>query len=277
MNRNVLTDEGKLQKELLPAVYFDSSVVIDYYAAENFPDEEEKHEEIDLDEFIGEGKTIPDELRERVERQIELENFSTEFLLRDIINSDKRIKQVSDIRNKVLYEEIKVNPVISPLVMVEFNKWFTETLFKELASDAVGSKVIQRYGNNQIGNYLKNILDLINKKDNEESKWKKKALKHLKFEFSPSPSFIYAHGLRGLIHADITNFDLFNNRLWSELYMYSYLQMGATDIMHVLFAEHLGCEYLATFDEDFKRASDIIKKSTGITVLKGYKEIIDIF
>jgi hypothetical protein len=47
--------------------------------------------------------------------------------------------------------------------------------------------------------------------------------------------------------------------------------------MHILFAEHLGCEFIATTDEDFKRAADVFKKHTGMTVLKGYNEILGIF
>ena len=92
-----------------------------------------------------------------------------------------------------------------------------------------------------------------------------------------SQSFVYHHGLEGLLRADIINFELTNSRAWSEPALYSYLQVGAADIMHILFAEHLGCEFIATTDQDFKRAADIIKEHTGITVLKGYSEILSIF
>ena len=46
--------------------------------------------------------------------------------------------------------------------------------------------------------------------------------------------------------------------------------------MHVLVAQHLGCEYIASFDADFKRVRDIIKEETGMTVLGGPEEILEI-
>jgi len=36
MNTSTLTETGKLQDKLLPAVYFDSSVVIDYWMTEDW-------------------------------------------------------------------------------------------------------------------------------------------------------------------------------------------------------------------------------------------------
>lgn len=274
---DVVTYEGKLIDELLPAVYFDSSLVIDYYMAESLPyDEKELDYDIDLPEDPIEQ--LPEEVQENLQEYIEAKSYPQEFLLREIINSDKRINQVRQIRNKILFEELKVNPVISPLVITELIKWFTESAFKQMASESVGSKVIQRFGDKQIGNYLKKLMELHNEsKDNPEfSNWRREGIKRLHYELWMSPSFVHAHGLSGLIHANIINFDLTMKKAWYEPSAYSFLQVGATDIMHILFAEHLGCEYIATFDDDFKRAEDIIKEETGITVVKGYKEIIDI-
>lgn len=276
MFKNLLTDKGKLVKEVLPAIYFDSSVIIDYYISEGFYPENE-HEEIDLDEYI--GKEIPDEYSHRIKRQIELESHSHEHILRKLLNTDKKFNEVAALRDKILYEDIKVNPIVSPLAILELVKWFTESIFKQMLSESVGSKQIQRYGTNQIGNYLKTILERINRDiDNDEvPKWEKQGLKDLKLELIMSPSFVYHHGLEGLLQVDIVNFDITNSKVWSEQAAYSFLQMGAADIMHISFAEHLGCEYIATNDEDFKRAGDIIYDATGITVLKGYKEIINVF
>lgn len=277
MVKSLITNQGKLIDEVLPAIYFDSSLVIDYYMAESLPyDEKELDFDIDLPE--GPIDQLPIEVQENLHEYLEAKAHPQEFLLREIINSDKRIKQVRQIRNKILFEDLKVNPVISPLVISELIKWFTETAFKQLASESVGSKAIQRFGDKQIGNYLKKLMELHKEaRENPEfSNWKKEGLKRLHYELWMSPSFVYAHGLSGLILADIINFDLTMKKVWSEPEAYSFLQIGATDIMHILFAEHLGCEYIASFDDDFLRAKDIIKEKTGITVVRGYKEIMDI-
>ena len=264
MVKSLVTEEGKLIDEVLPAIYFDSSLVIDYYVAESFPYDEK---ELDYDIDIPEGpiEELPAEVRDNLDEYLEIKNHPQEFLLREIINSDKRIKQVRQIRNKILFEDLKVNPVISPLVITELTKWFTESIFKQMASDSIGSKPIQRFGDKQIGNYLKKLMELHQEanKNPEFSKWRKEGLKRLHYELWMNPSFVYAHGLSGLIHVDIVNFDLTMEKAWYEPSAYSFLQIGATDIMHILFAEHLGCEYIATFDEDFKRAGDIIKEETG--------------
>ena len=51
MIKNILTEDGKLVDELLPAVYFDSSVIIDYYSTEGYFDHEE-HQEIDIEPYV---------------------------------------------------------------------------------------------------------------------------------------------------------------------------------------------------------------------------------
>jgi predicted nucleic acid-binding protein len=64
------------------------------------------------------------------------------------------------------------------------------------------------------------------------------------------------------------------DRVWKEPSAYAYLQLGVADIVHILLAQHLGCEYIATFDSDFKRIKDIIMEKTGISVLLSPEEII---
>ena len=78
------------------------------------------------------------------------------------------------------------------------------------------------------------------------------------------------------MQVDLTNFNLTVNQAWMEPSAYAYLQLGIADIMHILIAKHLGCSYIASFDDDFKRASDIITDETGIIVVTNPKQILDI-
>jgi len=44
--------------------------------------------------------------------------------------------------------------------------------------------------------------------------------------------------------------------------------------MHILFAEHLGCQYFATFDNDFKRIKDITLEKANIETLLSPEEVL---
>ncbi len=89
-------------------------------------------------------------------------------------------------------------------------------------------------------------------------------------------SFVDSHGLYGLLQVDIVNFHLTVSKVWQEPSAYAYLQLGAADIMHILLAQHLGCQYIASFDTDFKRVKDIVSEETGISILTSPEEILDI-
>jgi hypothetical protein len=57
------------------------------------------------------------------------------------------------------------------------------------------------------------------------------------------------------------------------LRLMSALQIGAADVLHVLFAHHLGCSYFASSDSDFERAEDLLKVDFGLTLLKDAKSV----
>jgi hypothetical protein len=54
----------------------------------------------------------------------------------------------------------------------------------------------------------------------------------------------------------------------------AYLQLGGTDMMHALFAHHLGCKYLASFDHDFRRAREILRDAFRLTLLSSPDELL---
>jgi hypothetical protein len=89
-------------------------------------------------------------------------------------------------------------------------------------------------------------------------------------------SFVESHGLMGLLQVDIVNFHFPVNQAWQEPSVYAYMQLGLGDIMHILLAQHLGCQYIASFDSDFKKVKEIIEEKTGIFVLTEPEEILAI-
>jgi predicted nucleic acid-binding protein len=80
--------------------------------------------------------------------------------------------------------------------------------------------------------------------------------------------------LVGLLQADIVNFELTLEKAWQEPSAYAYLQLGVSDILHILLAQHLGCDYVATFDDDFRRARSIIEEKSKMKVLTGPEDIL---
>ncbi len=170
--RNItLTKTGTLRKSYLPAVYFDSSVLIEYWETE--------------------GMEVPEtKLEKAIKTKIEPEKQA----IRDILKSERKIERMVKIRRKLL-ERVKVTPIISPLA---------------------------------------------------------------------------------LLQVDIVNFRLSIAEVWKERILYAHSQLGLADIIHILLAKHLGCQYIASFDSDFKRVKGMLAAQTKMSVLTSSEEILDI-
>ena len=258
MSDGILTKTGRLQEKFLPAVYFDSSVLIDYWMTEGL--------EVEL----------PEGIIERMMVEHESEDLK---IVREVLKSDKRIERMIEIRKKLLFEEVKVTAIISPLSLLELMEWNAEVAFKETAAEASGTLAIQRKSRKEIGDYLRRLLEL-RKNEAEKQKGKKHGystgLEIIMSNTWLNRSFAECHGLQGLFQADIVNLNLTIDKMWQEPSAYAYLQLGISDIMHILVAQHLGCEYIASFDSDFERVKDIIKEETGMNLLGSPEEILEI-
>jgi len=256
LDRKMLTGSGKLIDKFLPAVYMDSSVLIDYWMTEGM----ESWTEEDYEEW------------KRNEPKASL-------VIREILKSDVRLNKVSEIRRKFVFAQAKVTPVVTPLSLLELMEWNAESAFRQYASDFVGAIRVRKSGRKDIGDYLRKALDLrkteiklLNGKTLREST----GLEMLMTDCWLSRSFAECHGLQGLLQVGIKNFNFAIDNTWQEPFAYAYLQLGIADIMHVLLAKHLGCSFFASFDVDFKRVREIIKEETGMTLLSSPEEILGI-
>jgi hypothetical protein len=251
-----VTKSGKLKAKFLPAVYFDSSVLIDYWMTEG----------LEFDQ--------PEDQVLKIIRENEPKNL---IIIRELLKADKRAQRVVEIRRKLLFGKPKLSAVISPLSLLELMEWNAEAAFKQTAAEAAGTLVIQRKSKKEIGDYLKKLLEL-RRDEIEKQKGNKKGystgLEILMSDTWLNKGFVESHGLWGLLQADIVNFKLTIAKAWQEPSAYAYLQLGISDIMHILIAQHLGCRYIASFDTDFQRASDIIAEETGMIVLRNPEDIL---
>ena len=259
MADRVVTKAGRLRKRLLPAIYFDTSVLIDYWMTEGMELE-------------------PDET-DWVARLIEKNEPPHLQVVRSILRSETRIDKVAEIRKKLIFGELKFTPVVSPLSLLELMEWEAEAAFKQIASEASGMTFVQRKSKKEIGVYLREAMKL-RKEEVRQQKGKKRdrstGLEILMDETWLNRGFAECHGLQGLLQVDIVNFHLPIDKAWQEPFAYAYLQLGIADIMHILLAQHLGCQYFASFDSDFERVKDIIFERTGISVLTKPEAILDI-
>lgn len=249
MGEGILTETGRLKEKFLPAVYFDSSVVIDYWMTEGL-------DKSDIRNLHGLEPGMLDKLYEYI---------------RKLLKTHDRIVKTIEIREKLTSGQVKVNAVISPLCMLELAEWYTESTFKQIGAEAVGVRNIQKKSKKEIGDYINRLIT--STKSPEDSK----SIDLLVEETHLNPSYALAHGLQGLLLVNIVNFNLsIGQALRQEPYIYAYIQLGISDIMHILLAEHLGCSYFASFDDDFKRVRQIIKEEAEITLLSSPKEILSI-
>ena len=261
MSGGILTKTGRLQEKFLPAVYFDSSVVIDYWMTE------------------GLGEPPLEELA-LLERN-SLEKYYK--FVRELLKTDVHLNKVLEIRQRLVYGETKVTAVISPLCFLELVEWHAESGFKQAVAEASNVVFIQKKSKKEIGDYLKKVIAMrqaeIKTQQVEEilpgviACGESTQLEMLLSQTTLNTSFAVCHGLQGLLEVEISNFKMSR---YKEPFIYAYLQIGTTDIMHILLAQHLGCEYIASFDSDFKRVKDIIKEENGMKLLSSPEEILEI-
>lgn len=251
-----VTRSGKLKAEYLPAMYFDTSVLVDYWMTEGL--------EVDWSE-------------DPVMKIISENELKDLIVVKELFKADEGIQKVVEIRKKLLFEKCKLSAVVSPLSLLELMEWNAEASFKQTAAEAVGAKTIQRKSKKEIGNYLKKLLELRRdevKKQGGNKKEYSTGLEILMGNTSLNRGFAECHGLQGLLQADIVNFKLTCDKAWQEPSAYAYLQLGISDTMHILLAQHLGCYYIASFDEDFRRVRNIIEEENQMKVLTSPEDIL---
>lgn len=186
------------------------------------------------------------------------------------------------LRKKIVNSENTTVPVASPLAVLELMEWQAGTAFRDIASEAVGSVFMQNKGRKQIGEYLKKALELRSAEAEEQKKSGKRSgsstgLETLMLETWLNGGYVKAHGLYGVLLVDIVNFHFSMGRTWGEPSIYAYLQLGGADILHILLAQHLGCQYFASFDEDFRRVRDVLKSESQLELLSSPEEVLAIF
>jgi hypothetical protein len=256
----LLVDEsGKLLSKFLPAIYFDSSVIIDYWLADSL-------------EF-----SPPDDEVTRIITANERRDFE---VIRKLLKTEKRVNEMIEIRKILHFDNPPLQAVISPLSVLELMEWQAEIGFKDTVAEAVSMRFVQKKSKKEIGDYLKRLIKL---REDEQKLIKDKhqegstGLEMIMENTWLSRATLDHSGLVGLVQVPITNLNLTLNDIWAEPSAFAYLQLGLADIMHIVLCRHFGCTYLASFDTDFMRVSDIVEKEWDIKVISDPEQVLSLF
>lgn len=245
----ILTPRGKLQRHYRPAVYFDSSVLIEYWLAEGLE--------------LGESR-LP--LRDE---QVEL--------LRLVLRAEKKTQTMGKVREATLILGPEVFPVTSPLAVLELIEWHAHAVIKQVASEAIGFLAVQKKSRKEIGELLRQLSD---------AELKERSRRHKRGHTTPlesivqcawlNPTFAECHGLDGIVEVDLRGCDLTMKDVWTRACDLAFLQIGLADIQQILAAHHLGCSYFASFDSDFSLVKDVMKRRFKLELLNSPEMLLQV-
>ena len=248
-HQKILTAGGQLQRRYRPAIYFDSSVLIDYWLAEGL---------------------------ELGDRSLPFRDEQAD-LMRSVLRAEKKIQLMGKVREATLILGPEVFPVTSPLAVLELVEWHAHAAIKQIASDAIGFMGDQKKSRKDIGRLLRQLSDM----ELEERKRRRKRghttpLESIVGEAWLNPSFAEFHGLDGIVEADLIGFDLTHRDVWTRACDLAFFQIGLADIQHILAAHHLGCSYFASFDSDFSLVADMLKKRFKLDLVSSPEKLLEI-
>src|SRR5688500_8922662 len=118
-NKDVLTRSGKLKKKFQPAVYLETSVIVDYWSAEGLEPHLDAPEEIPLGQEYDEA-------------------------VRSLFRYHDRLRKMALVRREVCLGSLNVTVVTSPLAVLELFEWHAHSSFKQIASSSAGIVTIDK-------------------------------------------------------------------------------------------------------------------------------------
>ena len=236
----------------LPTVYVDTSLAIEYFAADG----------VEADE------RPPERARAFLEGP-------AHDAIRELLKSDGRWNAIVKCRHRYLRTQTpSALLVTSPLAVLELSEWYAENIFKDLAVTVGGPAAVQRRGKKDVGELLAKLLKHVEADGNHSRNGLAPSAHRRAFEdMFIVPSFLESHGLRGVAIQNLDDFAITGELAYGAGQLLAYLQLGLADILHLCAAKHLGCAYFASLDTDFKRAKSILNEDFALRLLSTPEEL----
>ncbi|MDA3780281.1 MAG: hypothetical protein PF487_08730 [Bacteroidales bacterium] len=239
--------------------YIDTSLLIEYCKAEG--------SELELKGF-----------EKRVE---ELNNSNKEKELKEVFDKfvgKKKVKErfelCKNLRKKQIYKKSDIRIIVSPLALIEYHKWYSETVLKNELTNYYNFKDIRSKGEKDIGEFYKGILK-INNFDFRGNTPESTILGWARLD----PYLVENDCFIGLELVDIKGLNISFADVWNKFSLFSILQIGLADILHLIVAIKFGCKYFLTLDSDFRAVKEIMLeyKDKDIEMIVGVDEIDKLF
>ena len=253
---------GALLDKFKPGIYLDTNVLMEYWLAEGM----DRDIEDDIEELVRPNKYLD--------------------FLKELLQADRRTSLMTEIRKMALCSRASL--IFTPFSLLEFLKIHVESIFKWYVVEATSIDFLEfKINKRNIVDYLDKILDMGNQARGErdskppDERGDTSGPEFVCGDLWIEPSFVLSNGFQGLSEADVVNFDLTHPKVWQEFRLFPYYQTSLADMIHILLASHLGCEYIASFDSHFKilkegGVKEIIRGTTGIQVLNSPEMIREI-
>jgi len=236
-----VTKTGKLIASLLPAIFCDTSFLIDYWHSILY---------------------IPG-----LERSPNSHGDKIAILFNHYVKADTRAKKLYKIRERLEMLDTQCKLVFSPACRLEMEEATTQLRFKKLTMDVDEALNAHKKSNKEVGEVLRKIRkDFIQHKRGRRILSINQAFSELYWHFFDVTPPFSDDAFFGLHEVDVKNFSLTKRDL-KRLMEFSNLQIGFADIFHLLTAYKLGCQYFFTFDNDFLRIEEEALKYYKIKIV----------
>lgn len=179
--------------------------------------------------------------------------------IKSLIKTENRHERLKPLRRLIDNYHVETNFISSFFALSELFEKHAEWNFKAIIADATNIDRTFNKGKKDVGDLITKVY---RSKEEEAEQVFASLFPH---EFNNS--------LYGVEFKDLENFNLSTLDFHSKYSIFSILQLGTTDILHLLAAQHLGAKYFLTFDNDFVRVKEIVKEKMKIEIIATSDEL----
>ncbi len=253
-----LKDDGTLEEVYSPSIYLDTNFLRHYYLAEGMEDfVDDDGDDVEPPWATDFHEMPPPDLDRRQ-------------LLWNLIRKKDSGRDFALIRRYAIHCLTEASLILTPIAVIELFKVHAEVAFKEICADVVGVKQVQRWGDRAIGDYLTEIFNRAVADDEE------KVAKEIKQDCTFNLSFAQAHGLCGTFYVNDLRVRITDSDVARILWVPSFLQLDAADVLHMHAAHCLKCDYFASLDKGFSRNRNLIEGFAHFKLLCSVQEVMDV-